>query len=33
MNEVNLILWDEAAEKIRQVYVNVLKEYLSATQE
>jgi glycosyltransferase involved in cell wall biosynthesis len=32
MKEVNLILWDEAAEKIRQVYVNVLKEYLCETE-
>jgi len=29
--EVNHILWDEAAEKIRKVYSSVLSEYLSAT--
>ena len=29
--EVNFILWDEAAEKIRKVYSSVLSEYLSAT--
>jgi len=29
--EVNLILWDEAAEKIRKVYNSVLTEYLSAS--
>lgn len=30
-NEVNFILWDEAADKIRKVYNSVLSEYLSAT--
>jgi glycogen synthase len=29
-DEVNRILWDEAAEKIRLIYNNVLSEYLSA---
>jgi len=31
--EVNHILWDEAAEKIRKVYTSVLTEYLSSPSE
>jgi hypothetical protein len=29
-NEVNNILWDEAAEKIRKVYTSTLSEYLES---